>query len=495
MTVYYNQATWPATTTGYCANFETALLAAGWTIVDTISTSPYQKVFRCPDINGVTGVYFFLHIRDVGSIGIVVNNDYDATTHTDIMSSGNVSGGGLSVPGGPGYIYCNSLGMAFCVIDGLYNRFFWFGQPRTRQTYNQSDGLCLSTGTMAVGATSVTVSQNLVGRLYVGQKIAIQNFAHSSASANKNNSEIVTITAVTSTSLSFTATTKAYDNGAKMGPPDMLWPVGPALACTFGSYNGAGSLSCCMQTQGMEQGAANVQNTVGASAGVQFATGNLSAFQKASTLGLAPEAFVPTISSTLGSDIGFANPLFGFLMVGTNIAAGVPAAGTKYTDGTNVYVQPNAANAGGGGANMLMGPTGDVVNLATQTRILPPQIPVSDTIYTFPPVVGPPASPPTVANVNPAGGTTLGRTSPIQLDVLDTGDALRAVILMAYWSDNSPPEVIHDGDNFVGLYTTYSVKSVITNGYHFFIQRTGGWPSASVTFKPVAIDVGGAENS
>ena len=102
---------------------------------------------------------------------------------------------------------------------------------------------------------------------------------------------------------------------------------------------------------------------------------------------------------------------------------------------------------------------------------------------------------PVVSNVDPADGVEIGRTDFIELDVTDADSAIRAIILMASWSDASPTEVVWDGDDFGPNYSRYSVRTAITDGYHFKLKRTQGWQSASVTFKPVAIDVTGSENS
>ena len=103
--------------------------------------------------------------------------------------------------------------------------------------------------------------------------------------------------------------------------------------------------------------------------------------------------------------------------------------------------------------------------------------------------------PPYIDNVDPPDGTEIERTDFIEFDVLDVDTEIRTVVILAYWSDNSPDEVVYDGDDFGTGYDTFSQITVIANGYHFRIRRSLGWPSASVTFKPIAVDVTGSENT
>jgi hypothetical protein len=103
--------------------------------------------------------------------------------------------------------------------------------------------------------------------------------------------------------------------------------------------------------------------------------------------------------------------------------------------------------------------------------------------------------PPVISNVDPTDGTTIGRNDFVEFDVTDADSLIRAIILMASWSDNSPTEVIWDGDDFGPNYGTFSLRTAVTDGYHFKLKRNGGWPSASLTIKPVAIDVTGSENT
>ena len=378
-TNYYATATWAATFADYISRIETALLAVGWTVYDSISST--HAVYRPPNVNGATGVFFMLEL--VVSGGVFTINaclDWDPVTHTPISRG---QGTAIQDVGGTGYIYSNALGFFFVVIDGLYNHSGWAGQPRCRQVKNQTDGLCVSTAGMSIGATSVTVNANLTGRLYVGQVVAIQNFAHDSTSANKDNRELVTITSVSASTLSFSATTNAYDAGAKIGPPDMLWPLSITPAA-FQSYNGR-FMNWSTQATGLNQ-AGTVTSTSTASIDiVNASTGIYAGMTAANAAGLPPETFVGGVGESEVSDFSSCLPVPGVLFSYLNFSGGNPASGTKFTDGTNVFVLPKGGSAVGGALpSILVGPTGDTPNFSTQNRILPPLIAVSDSIYTYP---------------------------------------------------------------------------------------------------------------
>lgn len=102
---------------------------------------------------------------------------------------------------------------------------------------------------------------------------------------------------------------------------------------------------------------------------------------------------------------------------------------------------------------------------------------------------GGPNTPPTVTNVTPAVGTTIGITQPLDFDVLDAEGLTRVVVLVTY--PNGSYEVVHDGDFFAAQYSSSS-RSPITNGYHFSVLRNAGW-SANPTIRVIASDTCGAE--
>ncbi len=100
---------------------------------------------------------------------------------------------------------------------------------------------------------------------------------------------------------------------------------------------------------------------------------------------------------------------------------------------------------------------------------------------------------PTVSNVSPVAGTTLGRFDPVTLDVTDVGTGLRLVVLAAQFAGGSIYEIVHDGTSFAPLYAAGSARTVISGGYHYSLARLGGWPGA-LTLMPFAVDQAGNEN-
>ena len=104
-------------------------------------------------------------------------------------------------------------------------------------------------------------------------------------------------------------------------------------------------------------------------------------------------------------------------------------------------------------------------------------------------------TPPVISNVTPTPGDTLARDAFIEFDVTDVDSAIRAVLIVAQWSTQDPWETVFDGDSFSPGYDTFSIRTVITDGYHFKVKRSLGWKTSSVSFKPIAIDVSGNENT
>lgn len=370
----------------YIAFHAAALTACGWTLVDNNGN---HNVYRCPDINGAPGVYFFLDLyrnAGFGTVNINAYIDWDTSTHTGITGSTTNNG---ATPGGDAYIYANKLGLFSTVIDGVYNTTVFAGQPRCSQTPMQSDGLCLSTGAMTIGTTTVNVSANMTGRLRVGQKVAIQNFAHNSASANASHQELVKITAVGASSLSFTATTKAYDSGAKIGPPDMLWPLG-SYPGAFQSLNG-NNFQCSVQAIDISQtqpSPSAVVNLIGS--GVVGQASLSTAALLANQNGLSAISMVPMATQPVSTGYTAMQPIYGVLFAYIYYSGGVPATGAKFTDGTNVFVVAKGGTAPASTFFMLIGPTGDTPDTSTMGVLYTPIPAVSDSIYAVPPTASAP---------------------------------------------------------------------------------------------------------
>lgn len=109
------------------------------------------------------------------------------------------------------------------------------------------------------------------------------------------------------------------------------------------------------------------------------------------------------------------------------------------------------------------------------------------------PSIAAPTTAPTISNVTPTPGTVVSRTQVVGCDVTDADGAsdFRRVIL-AIELPNGAKEIVHDGTAFCTPYATSSVRSSITNGYHYDIVRDGGWP-ARFSLTVYAIDTTGNE--
>lgn len=104
-----------------------------------------------------------------------------------------------------------------------------------------------------------------------------------------------------------------------------------------------------------------------------------------------------------------------------------------------------------------------------------------------------PYSPPTIENVLPTPGTSIGRTQSMEFDALDT-ESFRRIVVQVSFDGTIIQEVIHDGNSFGLAYQGPSnVRTVIPGGYHYVALRDGGW-IGSPTLVPFAIDANGAEN-
>lgn len=101
--------------------------------------------------------------------------------------------------------------------------------------------------------------------------------------------------------------------------------------------------------------------------------------------------------------------------------------------------------------------------------------------------------PPVLADYNPPLGTPIARTGSVQFTVTDdTG--LRRVVIVAAFDVTGIDELVHDGDDFRGAYSSQSRRESIAGGFRYTVARgAGGFPSAP-KFRVFAIDRSGNEN-
>lgn len=136
---------------------------------------------------------------------------------------------------------------------------------------------------------------------------------------------------------------------------------------------------------------------------------------------------------------------------GGGIVAAVGVMEAAGVIGTSTF--SSTANSQGGGMTIALLPEP------------PPVIPMADVI------------PPTITNISPV--TNIRRDTIIEFDVTDE-TSLALVAIFASWTINGQDvvDMIHDGQNFRGNYTSFTNTRVHTSSaaYHFRVRRNDGWP-------------------
>lgn len=199
------------------------LVANGWTEHDVISNTANNRnvVFRGGALDATADVRPFLQIQSVSSVllGFTGYADYDTATHTGIASCGGTAnaGIGISVDFSSPYIFrFDSMGGIICMRSGgSWNRAYLGFAYRGMES--DEIGITKATGSLTAGATSISVASDMTGKLRVGQKVHVMNYAHNSASANAAKCEIVTISSVAAGSIGVSALANNYDSGAVIG--------------------------------------------------------------------------------------------------------------------------------------------------------------------------------------------------------------------------------------------------------------------------------------
>lgn len=109
-------------------------------------------------------------------------------------------------------------------------------------------------------------------------------------------------------------------------------------------------------------------------------------------------------------------------------------------------------------------------------------------IFTAP---SPDSTAPTVSNISPAPGSTLGPATHVSFDVTDNLGGLRRVAVGVTAVGLQTREMPHDGTSFAANYGG-STRTSIANGFHYDLVRAGGFPSfPSITV--YAVDTSGNE--
>lgn len=194
------------------------LTGNGWTEHDVISNSGGTRniVFRGGALDPTGDVRPFLKLQQTSTTNVNLDmfSDWDTTTHAGVnQASGSFTGQDATFVY---YFWFDSFGGIIAAkISTTVNRSY---AGFLRRGLDVTDmGLTKTTGSLSIGATSLPVASDMTGKMRVGQKVQIMNYAHSSASANASKSEVVTITSIATSSIGCSATTLAFDTGAIVG--------------------------------------------------------------------------------------------------------------------------------------------------------------------------------------------------------------------------------------------------------------------------------------
>lgn len=210
----------PGAVAAFFAALRTHLLANGWTEHEIIVAGS-DVVFRGAALEAVSDIRPFLRLTTSGITSIIIRgySDYDpAGAGTGIAETGGVAITTLSLQDASFayYLWFDGLGGTVVAKIGSALTRAYLGFAR-RGLDPSEEGITKSTGALAIGATSIPVASDLTGKLRVGQKVQVMNYAHTAGSANATNCESVTVTSVAAGSIGVSALTKNYDSGAVVG--------------------------------------------------------------------------------------------------------------------------------------------------------------------------------------------------------------------------------------------------------------------------------------
>jgi len=105
------------------------------------------------------------------------------------------------------------------------------------------------------------------------------------------------------------------------------------------------------------------------------------------------------------------------------------------------------------------------------------------------PAVG---TPPVVTIVSPTTGTTIARTAPLVLDVVDEdGLEMQRLMIRSGGASARWEQAYKDGAACVGFSVT---RTAITDGYRYEITRDGGWNPGALELEPVFGDPTASES-
>jgi hypothetical protein len=105
---------------------------------------------------------------------------------------------------------------------------------------------------------------------------------------------------------------------------------------------------------------------------------------------------------------------------------------------------------------------------------------------------------PLIENLTPdPSAGPIGQNTAISFDVVDAAGTFTDILVLVYFPGTNLVEVPWDGAAFTPFYNAQSSIASVTDGpnsgYHFVLNRAGGWPAAPQLVVH-AIDTSGNEN-
>lgn len=230
-----------ANTDGLFGTVRAALTANGWTEFDTPSDTVGNRdvIFKSTAGDADANNFCYLRLTAVSNVwSMRCYTDFDTTTSLGAREAAFLAQTALSSTSFTYFFRVNEFALGIVLKIGAtyykgYAGFVRRGMPQSK------NGLTRTTAGYAAGVSTMTVFSNMTTRLKVGQRVVIYNRGESSASANFNNSEFVTILSIAAGSITFSAPTAfAYDTGAVIGwnpHPVVVLPfvTGEVIASTF----------------------------------------------------------------------------------------------------------------------------------------------------------------------------------------------------------------------------------------------------------------------
>jgi hypothetical protein len=237
-------ATGPSAIQDLMLQIDALLLANGWTVHRTISTTSGARdiVYKGTALDRTADNAPFIRLTQAALLFTTrTYMDWDPTS-----SSGGINEAGTNNVSNSGATLSDTSFQYFIRVNGFAVRFvFKIGANLVRMYAGFlrralptiKNGVTKTTQAYALGVTTMNVASNMTSKLKVGQKVLVMNFAHNNASANKANAELLTIQSIASSSITFTsASTKAYDNGALIG--ENPYPIGTLVTATGSAITG-----------------------------------------------------------------------------------------------------------------------------------------------------------------------------------------------------------------------------------------------------------------